>query len=192
MKTRKFLFSILLVFGIHIAQAQIVEQGQKILNLGLGIGSSLYSGSYNTGTVPPLSASLEVILNDDLFDDGKGALGVGGYLGYSGFKSEYSYENGYYGWKYSNIVIGPRGSVHYNFLDKLDTYAGIMLGYWINSSKAYGSSNYTDYIDDTSYGGLTWSLFVGGRYYFNDNLAAMLELGYGVSYVNIGVALNLD
>jgi hypothetical protein len=33
------------------------------------------------------------------------------------------------------------------------------------------------------------SFFVGGRYYFSEFFAAMLELGYGVSYLNIGVAL---
>ncbi len=36
--------------------------------------------------------------------------------------------------------------------------------------------------------GLVSSFFIGGRYYFSDSMAAMLELGYGVAYLNLGVA----
>ena len=191
MRTQKFLLSFLFVFAILFAQAQIVEKGDKILNLGLGLGTSLYSGSYISGTVPPLSASLEVIVNDDPFNDGNGAIGIGGYLGYSAFKSKYTNSYGTYGWKNSNIILGPRGYVHYNFLDNLDTYTGLLVGYWINSSSYYGTQGYSGYSSGNNYGGLTWSWFIGGRYYFSDNLAAMLELGYGVAYLNIGVALKL-
>jgi hypothetical protein len=43
---------------------------------------------------------------------------------------------------------------------------------------------------DTNYNetAFIWSWFVGGRYYFTDNFAAMLELGYGATYGNIGIA----
>ena len=44
-----------------------------------------------------------------------------------------------------------------------------------------GSSDYT-------HTDFAWGWFIGGRYYFTDNLAAMLELGYSATYVNIGVA----
>ena len=33
-----------------------------------------------------------------------------------------------------------------------------------------------------------WSIYVGGRWYFTDSFAAMLELGYGIAWLNIGVA----
>lgn len=188
MKTKKLLFTAVFVLGFIIAHSQIVTKGDKILNLGVGLGTSLYSGSYYSGTVPPVSASLEYIVNDDLLSDGKAALGIGGYFGYSAFKSKYYYLNDFYGWKYSNIVIGPRGYFHYNFLDKLDTYTGLLIGYWINSEKYYGANAYSGHVNTSSFGGLTWAWFVGGRYYFNDNLAGMLELGYGVSYLNIGIA----
>lgn len=191
MKVKNLLLTTVFVFGFLFAKSQIVSEGDKILNLGLGLGTNLYSGSYYSGTFPPLSASLEVVVNDDLFSDGKGALGVGGYLGYSGFKSEYHYTSDYYGWKYSNIIVGPRGYVHYNFLDKLDTYTGILIGYWISSSKSYGTDAFINDIDNGNYGGLAWSWFIGGRYYFNDNLAIMMELGYGISYLNVGVAFSV-
>jgi len=41
-----------------------------------------------------------------------------------------------------------------------------------------------------SYGsGVGLSLYIGGRYFFTDNIAALVELGYGVAYLNIGIAI---
>ncbi|NLE33958.1 MAG: hypothetical protein GX622_02535, partial [Bacteroidales bacterium] len=112
----------------------------------------------------------------------KGVIGVGPYVGYSSYKYEYMG----WGWKYSNIIIGARGSFHYPFVNRLDTYAGILLGYNIVTSKEIGDPTGAD---DYGSGGLAWSGYIGGRYYFSDVLAAMLELGYGIAYLNIGVAL---
>ncbi|HPA86240.1 MAG TPA: hypothetical protein PK106_00495 [Bacteroidales bacterium] len=159
-------------------------KGEKVLNLGLGLGNTLYSGSYYKSQVPPVSASLEIGVVDNVIE--KGVVGVGPYLGYSSFKYEYSD----WGWKYSNIIIGARGSFHYPLVDKLDTYTGLLLGYNIASSKEFGNSvPGWDY--SYSAGGLTWSWYIGGRYYFKENLAAMLELGYGIAYLNLGIALKI-
>lgn len=185
MKIKSILFVLIFAFAASITSAQIVTKGEKIVNFGLGLGSTLYSGSYYKGQVPPISVSAEYILKDDLLEN-KAAIGLGGYLGYSSYKWEYSG----YGWKYSNIIIGPRGYFHYNFLDKLDTYTGLLVGFNISSSKEFG--NYISGWDDhSSNGGLVWSWFIGGRYYFSDNLAAMAEIGYGIAYLNIGIAIKL-
>lgn len=188
MKLKSLILASLFSFGFFCANSQVVEKGDKILNLGLGLGSALYHGSYYKTSVPPISASFEVIIKDDLFDS-KGAIGIGGYLGYSANKSTYNYGGGTYGWKYSNIIIGPRGYLHYNLMDKLDTYAGAMVGYWISSNKEYGTIQ-TGY-SAGSYGGVIFSGFIGARYFFNDNLAGMVELGSGIAYLNLGVALKL-
>lgn len=182
MKIKTLFFSALFIFGFFLSQAQEVKQGDKILNLGIGLGSALYSGSYYKSSVPPISASLEVVVKDDLFD-GKGALGVGGYLGYSAYKWEYNA----WGYKYTNIILGPRGYLHYNFMEKLDTYAGLLIGYNVVSSKEFGNRGSQVYSSSSS--GLIWSGFIGGRYFFNDKLAGMLELGSGITYLNIGIAV---
>ena len=187
MKFKKLFLVVLLAFGLLSANAQVVAKGDKVLNLGVGLGTALYTGSGYTGTVPPISGSLEVVIKDDLFD-GKGAIGVGGYLGYASYKWKYS---GYdYGWKYSNVIIGPRGYLHYNLLDKLDTYAGLMIGYNIVSSSSYGSYAYGGNYS-ASAGGVIFSGFVGARYFFNDKIAGFLELGSGIAYANLGVAIKL-
>ena len=185
MKLKSSMLIALLVIGFSAASAQEAAKGEKIVNLGLGLRSTLYSGSYYTNKVPPISASVEYVLQDDLFD-GKGALGVGGYLGYTSAKYDYSG----WGWKYTNIIIGPRGFLHYNLADKLDTYTGLLLGYNIVSSKEFGTSYYNTNYSATS-SGVIWEWFIGGRYYFSDNFAGMLELGYGISYLNIGVSFKL-
>lgn len=185
MKLKSLLLSTVFAMSYFVSRAQVVENGEKILNLGVGLGTALYSGSGYTGSVPPISASLEVVLKDDLFD-GNGALGVGGYLGYAAYKWEYSG----WGWKYSNIIIGPRGYLHYNFLENLDTYAGVMLGYNVVSSKETGNS-IPGYNYNASSGGVIFSGFIGARYFFNEKVAAMAELGSGIAYLNLGVALKL-
>lgn len=186
MKIKILLFAALFAFGLVSVNAQVVEKGDKLLNLGIGLGSGLGFGTYYKTTVPPISASLEAVVKDDILG-GKGALGLGGYLGYTANKSEYTYGTTTYGWKYTNIIIGPRGYLHYNFIDKLDTYAGLMLGWWISSSKEYGTAQ-TGY-SAGNWGGFYYSGFVGGRYFFTDKVAGMLELGSGLSYLNLGVAL---
>ena len=47
---------------------------------------------------------------------------------------------------------------------------------------------YENYADSSSH--IAWSLFVGARYYFRENMAAMAELGYGPSYLNLGLAFS--
>ncbi|MBL7966610.1 MAG: hypothetical protein JNK09_06380 [Prolixibacteraceae bacterium] len=185
MKLKSLLLVIVFAMSYLVSNAQVVEKGEKILNLGVGLGTALYSGSGYTGSVPPISGALEVVIKDDLFD-GNGAIGVGGYLGYAAYKWKYS---GYdYGWKYSNIIVGPRGYLHYNLIEQLDTYAGVMLGYNIVSSKWYGSGSS---IGDASSGGVIFSGFIGARYFFNEKVAAMAELGSGIAYLNLGVAIKL-
>lgn len=185
MKLKNLLLAAFCILGGSALQAQEVSGGDKFLNLGIGFGNALYSGTGNTSSIPPISGSLEVVIKDDLFD-GKAALGLGGYLGYSAYKWKYA---GYdYGWKYSNVIVGPRGYLHYSLLESLDTYAGVTLGYNIVSSKWYGTGST---IGNASGSGLIFSGFLGARYFFKDNLAALVELGSGIAYLNLGIALKL-
>lgn len=158
-------------------------KGEKVLNLGIGLGSTLYAGGSYTSRVPPISASFEVGVKDNLFDD-KSSLGLGGYLGFTGAKWQY----GDWGFKYSSVIVGARGVLHYQLIDKLDTYTGLLLGYNIVTAKEFGTV-YDNYNYKSSSSGLAYSWFIGGRYFFTDKFGAMLELGYGIAYLNLGVSL---
>jgi hypothetical protein len=166
-----------------VAQEPAFMKGNKVVNLGLGIGSNLYTETYYRTMFPPVSASFEVGVTDNILE--KGVIGAGGYL--AGTSYQYKYSNK--GWNTTNIIIGARGNFHYPFVDKLDTYTGLMVGYGIKRIKYFGG--YTDENYTGSSSGIQWAWFIGGRYYFRENLAVMAELGYGVTYINIGIALKL-
>ena len=170
------------------------SKGDKVLNVGIGIGSTLYSGSYYTTQIPPLSASLEVGLLDDLFEVEGLNLGVGGYIGFSRSQYKYSYydlgEDREYewGWRYTYIIIGARGVLHYQLTEKLDTYTGLLFGPNIVTSKEFGDWE-EGYVGSAASSGLAYSYFIGARYYISDSFGLMGELGYGISYLNLGVSL---
>jgi hypothetical protein len=174
-----------LSLGYLNAQDPVFSKGDKILNIAVGLGSTLYTGTYYKGQVPPLSVSLEIGVADNIIDE-KGKIGIGPYLGYSSYK----YTNQDWGWKYSNFILGAKGNFHYQFVDKLDTYVGLLLGYNIASSKEFGVT-IPGYDYSYSAGGMIYGGFVGGRYYLKEKLALLAEFGYGVAYFNFGIALRL-
>lgn len=161
---KKLILPVLLaVIFVYTAEAQntTFNEGDKVLNVGLGIGSTLYTGSAYGSTIPPLSASLEFNVVDELFDENS-SIGVGGYLGYAGYN--YTLVGSDYG--FSNLILGGRGALHYQFIDQLDTYAGLLLGYRIVSWS-------NDSFNNAASGGFLTAFYLGGRYYFNDNIAAI-------------------
>ncbi len=192
MKKKNLLLALLVLMSAVSANSQdpTFEKGNKVFNLGIGFGNVLYSGIGYKTSVPPLSISGEYGVVDGI--GGKGSIGVGAYLGYSASKWEDSYYGTTWGYKYSNLIIAARGTFHYPLIDKLDTYAGVMIGANIASSSTYGNA-YLGYIGTTSSagGGGLFSFLVGARYYLTPNFAGMLELGYGISYINLGIALKI-
>ncbi len=86
------------------------------------------------------------------------------------------------------MLIGPRGTFHYPLVDKLDTYAGLLLGYHIVNWTYTG--NWGGISQDNSSSAVYFSGFIGARYYFTNNIGAYLELGSGsLGLANIGVAI---
>lgn len=181
-KSVLLLVVVVFAFTQLVAQKATFSQGDKVLNLGIGFGSGLYTGTYYTTSVPPISASFEVGVKDGVLE--KGSIGVGGYMAYSSHKWEYSG----WGWKYSDLYLAARGVFHYPLAEKLDTYTGLNLGFDISSSSEYGTP-VPGYNYDSTSGGLLFAWFVGGRYYFSEKFAGMAELGVGIVYLNLGVAL---
>jgi hypothetical protein len=186
---KKTIFTLLAVIAATtmMAQEMLFQKNDKVLNLGIGIGSTLYSGTYYKTKVPPISASFEVGFMDDLFDVENLNLGLGGYVGFTSSKYEYTFFGSNWGWEYSSFIIGARGALHYPVIEKFDTYSGLLLGYNIVTSKSFG----TGITGSAAGSGIAYSWFAGGRYYFTDNIAGMVEIGYGIAYLNLGVAIKL-
>src|SRR5438105_3509520 len=129
MRTNLFLGFIFLNAFVN---AQSFKKGQVDLNAGIGFGNTFIGEGYTT-TVPALSVAVDYAMTD--------AISIGGYLGYTKAKWEYSgtgfCNNGNgvgnfiytftdtYTWDYT--IIGIRGAYHFTSLiknDNLDLYAG--------------------------------------------------------------------
>ncbi len=173
---KKVLAAALLFAGMAgAAQAQeVFGKGDKALNIGVGLGSTI-SGT----TIPPLTASLDFGVADRLINGNNGSISVGGLLGYTGSYNDYA--TTHYG------IIGARGAFHYQFVDKLDTYAGLLLGY------RYARVNWKSDIISGSAGSSEIALggYLGARYFFTPKVGAFAELGYSIAYANVGVTFKL-
>ena len=157
------------------AQAQeVFGKGDKALNIGIGLGSTI-SGT----TIPPITASLDFGVADRLINGNNGSISVGGLVGYAGSNNDFV--------SVHYAIVGARGAFHYQFVDKLDTYAGLLLGYrharvnW-KSDIIYGKFG----TSEIALGG-----YLGARYFFTPKVGAFAELGYSVAYANVGVTFKL-
>lgn len=187
MKKLLILLAITLTSLVSHAQESTFNTEDIVINAGIGLGTSLYSGRFYSSLLPPISVSGEYGFQEDFITEDL-TLGLGGYFGFA--RSEYRarFGNTEYGYRYNYTVIGVRGALHYPLVDKLDTYGGFMLSYNVFSTSAFGSAPVNT---SPASGGLGLSMYLGGRYYFNDNFAAMAEVGWGIAYLNLGVAFKI-
>jgi hypothetical protein len=140
------------------AQGPFFEKGDRVINLGIGIT--------NYGM---LSVSAEQGVFDGILD--KGAIGVGIYAG-AGYR--------FWGLNSARGVAGVRGTFHYPFIDKLDTYLGIG-----------GGLEYTYWASDPINFWPDFDGFLGARYYFSDKLTLFCELGASLGYLTGGISFKL-
>lgn len=184
--------SCLLIAALFCAttlHAQFFNKGTNVLSAGVGLGGNFGSFSYGTQT-PGISVQYERGIWDV---GGPGVISLGGYLGSKSYK--YNASSGSYKWtqKWNYTIVGIRSAYHLNKInnEKFDVYGGLMLSYNILTYKysdnagGSGSSLYSG-----SYGSAAgFTAYLGGRYLFTKNFGAYAELGYGVSYLTLGLAL---
>jgi hypothetical protein len=155
----------LVAFMFQNSFAQSYQQGDKLLNVGIGVGT------YGGGGLG-FGGSLEFGVHE--------AISVGVLGGFSG--------RNYLGSRWSVLTIGARGSYHFNELlnldnDMIDLYAGLGLGYrnfnW----------DYAGFGNSYNYGsGIVFLGHLGGRYYLKPNLGLFAELGSGFGTLQAGLA----
>jgi Outer membrane protein beta-barrel domain len=166
--------------------AQLQEK-QSLINFGIGLGSS-YSSSGFTTSIPPIEASYEMMISEN--------LSVGGFFGVSSFGFEYK-RSGYsteINYNYYNFG----GLVNYHFVNNetWNVYAGGRLGY-TSSSIEYESKEIQEFLEETnSITGISGSGFLfaanaGVRYHLSEKFALNSELGFGISIFKIGITYKL-
>jgi hypothetical protein len=174
-----------LLFGLSFnagINAQLFSTGDRMINLGIGVPSYLGGNGYQT-KLPLISGSFDYGVFDGMLD-GKAAISVGGYLGYTANRFKFAGNQGY---NFLYFIIGPKATFHYNFVDTWEAYGGLLLGYTAVSSSSYGEV--TDLFgkpDNESR--FIPAIYVGARYYFASNMAAFGELGYGISAISVGLS----
>ncbi|MCI6154050.1 MAG: hypothetical protein PUI84_05650 [Bacteroidales bacterium] len=167
------------------AQAQeVFHKGTSTASVLVGFGGTTLAGSGQKMLVPPIQLTYEYGVVDGLIN-GNASIGVGAAVGYAANK--YAIQG--YASAYQNYgFFGARGSFHYQFVDKLDTYAGIFLGCIMSKASFKNETINKLYVDNvataTTFG---WASMIGARYYFTPTMAVNAELGYGISIFNVGL-----
>ncbi|MFC4094634.1 hypothetical protein [Euzebyella saccharophila] len=169
MKKTLLFLSVMFCFT-SLVKAQEFQVGTNAINVGVGVGGYYYG--YNVSDQSPV---FSVSYERGVWDvPGPGVVSLGGYLGHKRFSRNDNFDD--YNWSYT--TVGFRGAYHYTGfeIDNLDVYGGAMLSY-----RVYGGDDYEDYRSRPGA-----SAYAGGRWYFNEHIAAFAEIGYGSAYLTLG------
>lgn len=159
-----------ILFGISWSYGQSFEKGDKLLNLGIGIGSQFVAAG-GSGGIPPVGLSFEVGINNK--------ISIGAYGGYASTKVDVFVAE----WTYTYIVAAARGSYHFDVgVEKLDPYAGVILGYNIASASTTANN-----MPEPKVGGPIYGAHAGARYLFTPGMGVFAEVGYGIAWLNAGL-----
>lgn len=159
MKKSIFTFALILVSVCSAIAQTDFQVNTKVLSVGLALGNPHY------GFFPAAGVNYDHGIVDDLIK-GNASIGVGGYLGAGVGHRSYLVNDDKL---YSYLSFGFRGTFHYQFVDDLDTYAGVSVG---------GNSGGRFYFYPAA--------FAGARYYVSDNFAWFAEVGSGLGYLSFG------
>jgi len=189
-----------------------MESGNVLLQAGVGFGAkpadrrglfwlglSLkdWTMKYNYG-IPPISLSGDFKLPVGL------PITVGVQASFNTFTGQLRLEDwpaGDRNLDVLNMSFALRPAYHFNFgkgdggfMDRLDTYAGVKLGWiisiqnWDKDDPVFVNTPLSTYTTDVS--GFMFGAFAGARYFFNNALALYLEAGWDpVQFVGLGLTV---
>ncbi len=187
MKTFFVCWAICLTLPVSALAQSAFQKGSVVLQPGIGYGLIGTEGEVET---PPVSLNLEVAGNSE--------WSVGGYVGYASSKETFissSNTGGWwtlpdYGFKATYFIFGGRLNYHMNpESEKVDTYAGVMLGYNAVSVSEWGGN--VGRPASLNFSGVLYGGQIGVRYYLTPALGVFTEAGYGIGYVTAGISLKL-
>ena len=188
---KRSILLIVLALSTTLLFSQSFKKGDQAINVGIGLGNTGSFGAGYKGFVPSIQGSYEYgIVEVPMGAELTGVVSVGGYLGWATYKYAWSYWDNI-SYVYNTFVFGARGNYHFIFHDKLDTYAGIWLGYRLVNGKWKGDGQVPANWSATS-SNITGGAYVGARWFFKPNFAAYAELGYLISVLNLGVTFKIE
>jgi hypothetical protein len=164
-----FMLSLLAIgivaFSSETSKAQEYEQGATVAHLGVGLGG---------GFGLPISVSADY--------GWKEKISLGGIVGFSTTNEDL----GFFKVNYTYIFVAARAAYHFDLgVDKLDPYAGALLGY--NVASVGFEPDPGPPFNDISAGGVVYGGFLGARYGLTDKIGAFGEVGYGMGSITLGL-----
>lgn len=186
----KKIFLILALAAMSLTSAAQFDINSKMLGVGAGLGWSYRYGYSGESHFP----SITLFYEQGFYDlEDVGTLSIGGLIGFQ--SSRYKNNSLNYRWNWTNTYAAAKAALHFNQVElfndpKCDLYAGLSLGLRYTHTTLTGN-----YLPEEDYKsndfGLMLNVFAGFRYYINPKFAAYAEVGYGISYLTLGVSYNL-
>ncbi len=192
---KKIYLLIAVIFSAISLNAQSYNKGDMTIGVAVGLPAT-----FDGLMIPPVSVVGDYMLKPNLFND-KSALSVGAVVGVSAT----SYDATIVSSQNFNTIVGGRAALHYDIdVKNLDLYAGVVLGLSTTISRAsYGAvepvkvmgtvitEGHEAYSKTNTGFGFGYSTFVGASYKFAERLSAFAEVGYGISYLQVGIGYKL-
>jgi len=182
MKKLLFILTVFVLTFSQSAKAQY-ENGDVLVNVGLGLGSYYATGSGFSTTLPAIEVGPEFFVAEE--------FSVGGFIGV--YLAKYKF--GYFESKYNYMNIGALGNYHLVNTSQWNVYAGARLGY-VNEKVSNvteddpENGNFNSSVDGRG-SGVLFGIQLGARYFLIESIAINAELGYGISILKVGVTVSL-
>lgn len=172
----------------------------SLLSLKIGVGTDYYFNysrkfhHYNNGHSPVFALAYEKGISDLL---GIGYIGLGVEGGYAHGKQ---FSNRFWASEADIYHLGVITNYHFDFhtitqepvFEKIDLYAG--LGFFFRYENRYATEDTNkDFEGEIQYthSGYIFNACIGGRYFFNDRVSAMLQIGSTLTHADFGVTFKL-
>ncbi|MDR0438140.1 MAG: hypothetical protein LBH22_07570 [Bacteroidales bacterium] len=197
---KKIIFTICFLGLFSTIHAQAFKIGENRASFGVGFGwtsNNVVKGSKSTHFPSPNALIERSVLPFKNF----GFLSVGAQFGF-----HYGNHRGVgvlanhdgqpivnYKQSWTEIYFVPRIALYFHeifyeddFPENIDLYGGIGIGFNFLSHRI---SPEVIGIGDNSGFKLGYNFFIGGRYYFKPQASIFAELGYGLSFLNVGLTI---
>ncbi|MBL7139015.1 MAG: hypothetical protein ISS17_09600 [Bacteroidales bacterium] len=164
-------------------------KGTWFINFGFGPGTN-WQGSFGRGFLPAGQIAFEV----GMWEIGPGVITLGGEIGGTFFSYKGLDRYGInipFTYNYVELVFAARGAYHYGWnVQGLDTYGGVAAGprFTIFTYSTPAGKPILDKPSTFGYGG---GAFVGASYFFNEFIGINAELGFNITYAQIGMVFKI-
>jgi hypothetical protein len=188
---KKIILTFCLLSLLITVRAEAFKIGENRASFGVGLGWKNKDSRSNSVHFPSPNALIERgILPFKNF----GFLSVGAQFGF-----HYGFHNGISNihgvdlkQSWTEVYFVPRVALYFHeifyeddFPKNIDLYGGLGLGINFLSHRISPDVG----IEDNSGFELGYNFFVGGRYYFKKHASIFAEIGYGLSFLNVGITI---